>query len=77
VKYIAMVNLIMNKLVVKELIQKELTVENLKKELHELLTNETRKAEIKKDYAALQQILSQDGDASANAARSIVNFLPR
>ena len=75
VKYIAMVNLIMNKLVVKELIQKELTPENLKHELHELLTNEKRIAEIKKDYADLKKILSEGGNASANAARSIVNFL--
>jgi lipid-A-disaccharide synthase len=75
VKYIGMVNLIMNKLVVKELIQKELTPENLKHELHELLTNEERIAAIKKDYAALKKILSEGGNASANAARSIVNFL--
>jgi lipid-A-disaccharide synthase len=40
VKYISMVNLIMDRLVVKELIQNDLTVENLEHELHELLTNE-------------------------------------
>ena len=39
VKYIAMVNLIMDKPVVKELIQNELTAENLKQELNEQLTN--------------------------------------
>ena len=49
-----MVNLIMDKLVVKELIQNDLTVDNLKHELHELLTNEKRIAEIKKDYAELK-----------------------
>jgi lipid-A-disaccharide synthase len=48
VKYIAMVNLIMNKPVVKELIQKELTVDNLKLELHELLTNESRITQIER-----------------------------
>src|SRR5258705_5577640 len=37
VKYISLVNLIMDKLVVKELLQEKLTVENLKSELHELL----------------------------------------
>jgi lipid-A-disaccharide synthase len=75
VKYISLVNLIMDKLVVKELIQNELTVENLKHELHELLTNEKRIEEIKKDYAELKRILSEGGNASANAAKSIVNFL--
>ena len=42
VKYISLVNLIMDKLVVKELIQNDLTVENLKKELEELLNNSNR-----------------------------------
>ncbi|TMI82531.1 MAG: lipid-A-disaccharide synthase [Bacteroidetes bacterium] len=77
VKYIAMVNLIMDKPVVKELIQKELTVDNLKHELHELLTNESRIAQIKKDYAELKRILSEGGDASAKAAKSIIQFLSK
>jgi lipid-A-disaccharide synthase len=75
VKYIAMVNLIMDKSVVKELIQKDLTVDNLRHELHELLTNESRIAQIKKDYADLRNTLSKGGNASANAAKSIVDFL--
>ena len=77
VKYISLVNLIMDRLVVKELIQNDLTVENLKHELHELLTNEKRIAEIKKDYAELKQILSEGGNASAKAARSIIHFLSK
>src|SRR6266496_799259 len=75
VKYISMVNLIMDRLVVKELIQNDLTVENLKHELHELLTNETRIKDLKKDYAELKKILSEGGNASAKAARSIIEFL--
>jgi lipid-A-disaccharide synthase len=82
VRYISLVNLIMNKAVVKELIQHDLTAENLKRELEELLTNERRIAEMKKDYAKLKQILSQDGSgigqgASAKAAKSIVDFLSK
>jgi lipid-A-disaccharide synthase len=75
VKYISLVNLIMDKLVVSELIQDQMTVENLKQELQELLTNENRKLQLQKDYAALKKILSQGGDASAKAAQSIVHFL--
>jgi len=71
------VNLIMDRLVVKELIQNDLTVENLKHELHELLTNEKRIAELKKDYAELKQILSEGGNASVKAARSIIHFLSK
>jgi lipid-A-disaccharide synthase len=75
VKYISLVNLIMDKLVVKELIQDELTATNLKKELDEILTNENRKKELQKDYAALKQLLSEGGNASATAANIISNFL--
>ena len=77
VKYISLVNLIMDRLVVKELIQNDLTVHNLKHELHELLTNEKRIDELKKDYAELKQILSEGGNASAKAARSMVHFLSK
>jgi lipid-A-disaccharide synthase len=75
VKYISLVNLIMNKLVVKELIQAEVTVENLLQELNQLLTNKTRQAQLASDYAALRQILGEGGHASANAAQSIIRFL--
>lgn len=75
VKYISLVNLIMDKLVVKELIQNDLTVENLKKELTELLTDEKRIATIQTDYAALRNLLGQGGNASGKAAASITNFL--
>jgi lipid-A-disaccharide synthase len=75
VKYISLVNLIMDKLVVKELIQHDLTVDNLQKELNDLLTNEERIAVVKKDYAALKDILSRGGNASAKAASSIYHFL--
>jgi lipid-A-disaccharide synthase len=77
VKYISLVNLIMDKLVVKELIQNDLTPKNLERELSAILTNETRIAEIKKDYAALKKLLSEGGDASAKAAKSIYVFLAK
>jgi lipid-A-disaccharide synthase len=77
VKYISLVNLIMNKLVVKELIQNHLTVENLKQELHDLLTNENRIAAMKNDFAQLRRLLSEGGNASAKAAKAIVNFLSK
>lgn len=75
VKFISLVNLIMDKLVVRELIQDELTVDNLKNELTELLTNQERLATLKRDYTELKDLLSQGGNASAKAARSIISFL--
>lgn len=77
IKFIGLVNLIMDKEVVKELIQDELTVENLKRELNMLLNDETKKQQLKEDYAALKTLLSQGGHASANAAESIYTYLTR
>lgn len=77
VKYISLVNLIMDKPVVKELIQDALTVENLKKELQEILANKERITEIKENYAGLKKILGEGGKASATAAKSIVDFLSK
>ncbi len=74
VKYISLVNLIMDKEVVKELIQDEMNVANLKSELATLLTNE-RQQTLKKDYAELKKLLSENGNASEKAANSIIAFL--
>jgi len=65
----------MDKEVVKELIQDELTVDNLVTELNKLLYDETKKAQLQKDYKDLKELLSAGGHASANAARSIYAML--
>jgi lipid-A-disaccharide synthase len=75
VKYISLVNLIMDKPVVKELIQDELNPENLRRELEDLLNNQTRQQQLRDDYHALHDLLSQGGHASANAAASILRFM--
>ena len=75
VKYISLVNLIMNKPVVKELIQDEMNAENCIKELKNLLENPVRKQQLEKDYVKLKNLLSQGGNASANAAEIIYDFV--
>ena len=75
VKYISLVNLIMDKLVVKELIQDQLTPGNLRKELDILLNDPQKLGQLRADYKALKELLSQGGHASANAAHSILQFL--
>jgi len=77
VKYISLVNLIMNKLVVRELIQNDLNIKNLERELSTILTDEEKIREIKNDYAALKKLLSEGGNASANAAKSIYILLAK
>ena len=69
-KYISLVNLIMNKEVVTELIQNDLNTIRLKKELSAILTG-TKREEILKDYKDLKQKLGGIG-ASKNAAQAIV-----
>jgi lipid-A-disaccharide synthase len=77
IKYISLVNLIMDKPVVKEFIQNELTASNLVKELNELLYNEERKLVLQADYAALKDILSKGGHASSQAAKMIYQMTAR
>jgi len=77
IKFIGLVNLIMDKEVVKELIQDEMTVANLKTELNLLLTDEKKQLQLKEDYRLLKDLLSKGGHASANAAESIHAFLAR
>lgn len=71
VKYISLVNLIMDKLVVTELIQDDLNETKLKQALERLLQDEAYKQELKQDYAELWHKLGSSY-ASGNAAREIV-----
>jgi lipid-A-disaccharide synthase len=75
IKFISLVNLIMDKLVVKELIQDNLTTENIKVELEQLLFNEERKQQLKLDYKELWNKLYTDGSPSEKAANIIYNMI--
>ena len=68
VNFISLVNLIMEKEVVKELIQNELNTENLKKELNMLLNDERKIAQIKNDYSELKARLGRAGASAKTAA---------
>ena len=73
VKYISLVNLVMDKLVVKELIQHDLTEENLLKELTSLLKDEAARRRVMEDYAVLWHKLGEK-DASRRAAEVICEY---
>ncbi|AWA29599.1 lipid-A-disaccharide synthase [Flavobacterium magnum] len=72
-KYISLVNLIMDKEVVTELIQDRLNRKNLKKELQKLLTPSHRTA-LLEQYDLLEKRLGGEG-ASGKTAKLIVNYL--
>jgi lipid-A-disaccharide synthase len=74
VKYISLVNLILDKKIINELIQNELNNENLKKNLHDILYNKFIIEQIKSDYATLNQKLGGKG-ASTKAAAVVSDYL--
>lgn len=74
-KYISLVNLIMDKEVVKELIQNELNTKNLKNELQKLLNPDYRK-NLLHEYDILEEKLGGIG-ASENTAKLIVKDLKK
>ncbi|RYE26103.1 MAG: lipid-A-disaccharide synthase [Sphingobacteriales bacterium] len=73
VKYISLVNLIMDKPVVKELIQAELNEANLKEELSKLLQDQKYRQQLFADYAELWHCLGSN-NASQLAAQTIVRL---
>jgi lipid-A-disaccharide synthase len=75
IKYISLVNLIMDKPVVKELIQQELSVSNIRRELDLILHDSQKLNDMKDNYRTLKELLQKEGNASARAAREIVGFL--
>ncbi|MBQ6083340.1 MAG: lipid-A-disaccharide synthase [Bacteroidales bacterium] len=76
VKYICLVNLIMDRLVVKELIQNDMTADNIRDELKSLLTNQKRQKKLLEDYEELKYILGNSG-ASDRAAETIISYVKK
>jgi len=76
VKYISLVNLILDKPAVKELIQSDLTIENLIVEFEKITQNEKVISEINNDYKELTLKLEGKG-ASEKTAKSIINQLTK
>lgn len=76
VKYISLVNLVMDRAVVKELIQGDLNEDNLAAELELLLHNGKRQRRMLEDYDELRDRLGNAG-ASEKAATVICDALKR
>ena len=74
VKFISLVNLVMDKEVVKELIQGDMTEENIVKELELLLHNGKRQRQLLEDYEELKGRLGNAG-ASGKAADVIIEAM--
>jgi lipid-A-disaccharide synthase len=74
VGYISLVNLILNRVIVKELIQGEMTSANLTSEMQKLLYNQDYRSRMMADYKQLREKLGGPG-ASLNTAIGIIRFL--
>ncbi len=74
VKYISLVNLIVNKEAVKEIIQDDLNENNVKNELDKLLNNQDYRINIFNNYNQLHKIMGKPG-TSDRAAKLMVQSL--
>jgi lipid-A-disaccharide synthase len=77
IKFIALVNLIMEKEVVKELIQDELNTNNLVVELSKLLEDSKTQNEMNDNYATLKEILMTGEKATDVAAEIIMETIQK
>jgi lipid-A-disaccharide synthase len=74
IRIISLVNLIMDKEIVRELIQGDLTVENLKQELSNILNDSTYRTDMLRNFILLQEKLGGAG-ASKRIAEKIVRSI--
>jgi lipid-A-disaccharide synthase len=73
IKFISLVNLIMDKLVVKELIQQDCSAENIIAELDKIIDNKNYRNRMMSDYDELDVKMGKPG-ASAKTAELIIKY---
>ena len=71
VKFVSLVNIVAEKAVVKELLAHHFSVENIEKELRNILTNAAYNTEMTTQYHILQQRLGQPGTAQRAAVKMV------
>lgn len=76
VKWVSLVNIIMNREVVRELLQYDMTVENMVNELEALLPKGSKREQVLADYAELQSMLEKPG-SSERTAKKMVELLTK
>jgi lipid-A-disaccharide synthase len=74
VKYISLVNLIMDREIIKELIQSQLNTKNLSRELDVILNNQKKLQQLHSDYKELKEKLGKEG-ASQRTAELIIETI--
>ena len=75
-KYISLVNLILDKPILTELIQEKMNVDNIEKELSALLDEGKERTRLLNGYQDVRTVLG-GGGVSSRIVRKIVNLLQR
>lgn len=75
-KWISLVNLVMDRMVVTELIQAGFTVDSAKAELKAILPGGSKREQLIQDYAQLADVIGEDG-ASLRVAKQMYGLLTR
>jgi len=74
IKFISLVNLIMDREIVRELIQHDMSVEQVKLELSSIIEGGEKRRQMLNDYAVMQKMVGGAG-ASSRAAKLMVKYL--
>jgi lipid-A-disaccharide synthase len=73
IKFISLVNLIMDKEIVVELIQKEVSVKNIQKELDALVFDNSNRERMLNDYNKMLELLGDEG-CSKKIAQDLIGY---
>lgn len=76
VRFISLVNLVMDREVVRELIQNQLNLTGLHRELSQILSTGYRHGMMKRDYSELREILGGSGASERVAADMVASLEP-
>lgn len=76
VKYISLVNLIVDRLIIQELVADTMNAKCLNAELKKLMTDEHYRSQMIDDYRQMERILGEPG-APLHAANQMINILAK
>ncbi len=76
-EYVALPNIILNKLSVVELLQNDFTLPKLQQAVSDITSNKDNIDRMQTDYSKVWQLLAHDGKASENAARIVFELAKR
>lgn len=71
IKYLSLANLMFDKPLLDEYLQENMTVENVKRGLHDILNEGERRSRLLSDYAELRKVVGEEGSSARVAAKMV------